>query len=172
MADLEFEPKPLSKAAVEGALDKAERYRLLNEPADSESIARDVLRVDPGNQEAVVTLLLSLTDQFTDRLTGRFQPAWDLLEKIEDEHDRFYYTGIICERRGKAHHRQENPGSGQIGYDWLRQAMDWYEKAEKIRAKGRDDAVLRWNACARIINRHPLIYAKTHDETHPPVHGE
>jgi hypothetical protein len=29
--------------------------------------------------------------------------------------------------------------------------MAWYEKAEKIRPPGNDDAVLRWNTCARIF---------------------
>ena len=31
--------------------------------------------------------------------------------------------------------------------------MNWYEKAEAIRPAGNDDAVLRWNACARLIMR-------------------
>ncbi len=29
--------------------------------------------------------------------------------------------------------------------------MEWYEKAERIRPPGNDDAVLRWNTCARIL---------------------
>jgi hypothetical protein len=33
----------------------------------------------------------------------------------------------------------------------LREAMARYEKAEAIRPAGNDDALLRWNACARII---------------------
>ena len=37
---------------------------LLNEPAQAESICKDVLAVDPENQAAVVMLLLALTDQF------------------------------------------------------------------------------------------------------------
>ena len=36
-------------------------------------------------------------------------------------------------------------------YEWLHEAMEWYEKAEKIRPEGNDDALLRWNACARTI---------------------
>jgi hypothetical protein len=43
-------------------------------------------------------------------------------------------------------------GSGAMAYDALRQAMDWYEKAEAIRPPGNDDAILRWNTCARLIN--------------------
>ena len=56
--------KSISRDAVPLALKKAERYRLLNEPAQAESVCRDVLAVDPENQHALVTLLLALTDQF------------------------------------------------------------------------------------------------------------
>ena len=35
------------------ALEKALRYRLLNEPVEAESICRDVLEVDPDNQAAL-----------------------------------------------------------------------------------------------------------------------
>ena len=59
-----FELKPLSREAVPAALEKAMRYRLLNEPGEAESICHDVLHVDPGNQQAIVTLLLALTDRF------------------------------------------------------------------------------------------------------------
>ena len=58
------ELKRISKDAVPAALEKALRYRLLNEPLESESICRDVLATDSKNQEALVTLLLALTDQF------------------------------------------------------------------------------------------------------------
>ena len=34
--------------------------------------------------------------------------------------------------------------------------MGWYEKSEEIRPSGNDDAVLRWNACARTIMEHDL----------------
>ena len=58
------------------ALAKAERYRLLNEPGEAESICLDVLEVEPDNQEALVTLLLALTDQFDeDDSVGRQRRA-------------------------------------------------------------------------------------------------
>ena len=47
-----FELKRLSDEAVAAALEKALRYRLLNEPAEAESICHDVLRIDPENQHA------------------------------------------------------------------------------------------------------------------------
>ena len=58
-----FELKRLSDEAIPAALEKALRYRLLNKPAEAESICRDVLQIDPENQEALVVLLLALTDR-------------------------------------------------------------------------------------------------------------
>jgi len=58
-----FELKLLTKVAVPKALERAERYRFLNEPGEAESICLDVLRVEPDNQKALITLLLALTDQ-------------------------------------------------------------------------------------------------------------
>ena len=45
-----FTLKPLSTDAIPAALAKAERYRLLNEPAEAESICLDVLRSMPGTR--------------------------------------------------------------------------------------------------------------------------
>ena len=42
-----FELKRLSDEAIPAALEKALRYRLLNEPAEAESICHDVLQIDP-----------------------------------------------------------------------------------------------------------------------------
>ena len=54
--------KPISPEAIPLALEKAERYRLLNDPAQAESICLDVLAVEPENQQALVMLLLALSD--------------------------------------------------------------------------------------------------------------
>jgi hypothetical protein len=59
-----FKLKPLSRDGIHRALAKVERYRLLNEPWEAESICRDVLDVDPENQEALVSLVLAQADQF------------------------------------------------------------------------------------------------------------
>ena len=58
-----FELKTLTEKGIPAALEKAERYRLLNEPAEAESICLDVLKVAPDNQEAITTLLLAVTDR-------------------------------------------------------------------------------------------------------------
>src|SRR5438132_11830588 len=96
-----FELKTLSLDAVARALAKAERYRLLHEPGEAESICRDALQADPDNQEAWVTLLLALTDQFDDDAATAVTEAWKCAEHIRDQYEHAYYAGIICERRAK-----------------------------------------------------------------------
>ena len=71
-------------------------------------------------------------------------------------YDQAYYAGIISERRAKAH-RSWRPRSGYVAYDLFRQAMGCYEKAQRSGRPGNDDAVLRWNTCARILMRHPNL---------------
>jgi len=83
-------------------------------------------------------------------------PAQELLPRLRDPYERDYYAGIICERRAKALLHRGSHGSAHAAYDCLREAMSWYEKAEAIRPAGNDDALLRWNACARIIMRNKL----------------
>ncbi|HEY7544501.1 MAG TPA: hypothetical protein VID27_06450 [Blastocatellia bacterium] len=151
-----FEIKPLSKESIPAALEKAMRYRLLNEPGNAESICHDVLRVDPENQEALVTLLLAMTDRFVKGYAIGDTQIREVLARIRDEYERTYYSGIVCERRAKAQLHRDAPGSKFAAYEWLREAMDWFEKAEEIRPRGNDDAILRWNTCARMIMNNNL----------------
>ena len=146
-----FELKPLNPEAVSAALEKAVRYRVLNEPWEAESICRDVLIVVPENQEALITLLLALTDQFPKGLAGRLEEARKIASEFDGAYERAYYSGIVCERHGKQKYKEHIPGCGQITYDLLRQAMGWYEKAEQHRPEENDEAILHWNACARQI---------------------
>ncbi len=148
-----FELQPLSPQAIDSALEKAERYRLLNEPWEAESICRDVLAVDENNQRAVTTMLLALTDRFSGEGVS-VKEVRELADRLESEYERAYYNGIICERRGKSRLASKIMGIGPAVYDWLREAMDWFEKAKELRPAGNDDAILRWNTCARLIMRH------------------
>jgi len=161
-----FELKRLSAEAVPRALAKAERYRLLNEPGEAESICLDALDAEPDNQEALVTLLLALTEQFDADGETAVKGAWDCAERIHDDYDRAYFMGIIFERRAKAQLRHHVPRYGERTYEWLREAMRWYEKAEAIRPPTNDDALLRWNACARLImrDRHLVPASEERDE--------
>lgn len=150
------ELKRITGAGVTAALQKAERYRLMNEPSSAESICLDVLAVDPDNQQALVQLALSRTDQFSSALAGAVERAREPLARVRDDYKRAYYLGIVCERRGKAQLKSPAPGGHAIAYDWLRRAMDLYEQAERIRPQGNDESLLRWNTCARIMERHQL----------------
>ncbi|HEV3063479.1 MAG TPA: hypothetical protein VGY48_34875 [Vicinamibacterales bacterium] len=152
-----FELKILSPEAVPRALAKAERYRLLNEPGEAESICLDALEVGPTNQEAITMLLLAITDQF-DADTSRVPDAWKMVDRLTTEYERAYYSGIIYERRAKASLKHAKPRGGPRAYEWLREAMACYERAEKLRSSNNDDALLRWNACARLImSNHHLV---------------
>jgi hypothetical protein len=151
-----FELKPLSKEAVPSALEKAKHYRLLNEPGAAESICLDILEIDPNSQEALVVLVLAMSDRFSrDYAVGDSQTQ-DYLSRIEDEYERAYYTGIIYERRAKAVLYRNTPLSASNAYELFRLAMNWFDKAEAIRPAGNDDAILRWNGCARIVMRNKL----------------
>ncbi len=152
-----FTLKKLSRDGIARALRKVERYRLLNEPWEAESICRDVLESQPDHQEALISLLLAMTDQFNREGGPDVEKARALLPGIRGEYEQAYYAGIICERKGSALRERDAPGSGPIVYDWLRQAMDHYERAEGLRTAGNDDALLRWNTCARVIDENPQI---------------
>jgi tetratricopeptide (TPR) repeat protein len=151
-----FELKPLSREAVGRALEKAERYRLLNEPGEAESICLDVLAVEPENQQALVTLLLARTDEFEER-TGEVARAQEVVARLEGHYERAYYAGIIYERKAKAQLKRGGAGMGAVAQGGFRQAMRLYEKAEDLRPPGNDDALLRWNACARVLERLPRV---------------
>ena len=159
--------KPLSREAIPLALEKAERYRLLNEPAQAESICLDVLECEPRNQQALILLLLARTDQFGEAGGTRVEDARQLLPALESEYDRSYYAGIICERWARATLRGNSPGAGATAYEWLHQAMSWYERAQGLGERGNDDPVLRWNSCARQILREDHVRPAPDEGFHP-----
>src|SRR5690349_3355567 len=74
-----FQLKPISKAGIPEALQKAERYRLLNEPHLAESICQDILDLEPENHKAVITKLLAITDQFGKNTATNANNARQLL---------------------------------------------------------------------------------------------
>ena len=151
-----FELKTLSEEAIRAALEKAERYRFLNEPGEAESICLDVLKIAPENQQALVTLLLAVSDRMEKCYGVSDSKAKEILGKLKGEYERAYYSGILCERRAKM--RLSQGAHGRVyAYDLFREAMEYYEKAETMRPPGNDDALLRWNTCARIIARNDLV---------------
>ena len=146
--------KLITAAGISAALQKAERYRLLNDSEAAESICLDILAVEPENQSAIVTLLLSITDQFPQAGPDATHRAHELVSRIKDPYKRAYYAGITYERRAKAQAHRSIPRAGEIAADWYRQAMQCYAHAESIRPAGNDEAILRWNSCARMLAKH------------------
>jgi hypothetical protein len=151
------ELKALHKEAIPAALEKAERYRLLNEPGEAESICLDILAADSENQQAIITLLLALTDRFEKGYGVSDTQTKELLARIKGEYERAYYSGIVAERRAKMKLRQNTPDCRFQAYDLFREAMEFFEKAESKRPPGNDDALLRYNTCTRIIERNKLV---------------
>ncbi len=153
--------KELPRAAIPGALAKAERYRLLNEPFEAESICRDILAVDAAHEQASIMLLLALTDQFPERGGELVPEAQAIALRLRSDYERSYYGGLVCERWARAQVRLMPPHGV---YHWLHEAMTMFERAQKLAAPDNPDAVLRWNACARILNANPKMAAKVSDE--------
>ena len=153
-----MELKPITREGIPAALQKAERYRLLNDSSAAESICLDVLEIDPENQEAIVSLLLAITDQFSEEMGDGVRRAREVLPRITDEYERTYYAGIICERRARAQLHRGSLGSAEVASEGFREAMSWYERAEPMRPKGNDEAILRWNTCARMLGRHERVH--------------
>ncbi len=150
-----FELKRLSPEAVPAALDRAERYRLLGEPVEAESICEDVLEVDPGNPRALVVRLLALTDQFPD---GRsLARARSMLAGLPDDYSRAYYTGLVAERAAKGMLRRGGIAVPHAAYGLFRDALDAYDRACQLAPHDNNEAVLRWNTCVRILRAHPEL---------------
>ena len=151
-----FKLKPLAKEGIEASLEKAEHYRLLNQPRLAESICLDILLINPDNHKASVILLLALTDQFGESSSKTASQALRIANDLKDVYARVYYTGIIHERQGATALKSRTPGSDFDAYEWYREAMELYEKADTLNKDDNNDSILRWNTCARIIMEYHL----------------
>lgn len=164
------ELKTISREAIPRAMQKAERYRLLNQSWATESICLDILEIDPENQPVLVMFVLALTDQFGAEsavLAGRARAT---LERITDGYQRAYYAGIISERLAHAQLTSGAMHAEAMAFATLREAMDSFERAETLRQPGNDDAILRWNTCARTLAG--MRRTETADERWEPSFGE
>ena len=161
-----FTLRSISTAAIPAALKKAEHYRLLNDAEQAQSICLDILAVDPGNEQALVVLVLAITDQFGRSGGPSVQVALDHLKKLDDPYRRHYYEGLIWERDARA--ALEKPMGSNFAYDGFVTAMECYEQASAVRPSEDDDeAILRWNACVRTIERAHLRARQ--DEVEQPL---
>lgn len=163
MASERFELKRLSPDAVDAALERALHYRYLNQPQLAESICRDVLDLDPEHPRANVMLVMSLCDQFGTTEGVAVKEVLDMAGRLAGDYERAYYSGLVCERRAEAALLKAGPGTGAIAYGWFERAMAYYAEAEPLRPTGNDDALLRWNTCARTLNTHPDVHPREED---------
>ncbi len=164
-----IELKRITIEGVPAALEKALRYRLLNEPLEAESICRDILELEPENKQAVVTLLLSLTDQFDKDFAHARDRAREALQQLTDPYQQAYYEGILHERWAKAEIARGLPRNFAVG--WFREAMRCYEKAEQLSTTKDPDPILRWNTCARFLAREGEIDTQAESLTHDAHEG-
>jgi hypothetical protein len=152
---MHFELKSISVQSIPEALAKVERYRLLNEPALAESICLDILAVVPDHQQALISLLLARTDQF--RLNVPPKAALEVLAQITGDYEQAYYAGLIWERVAHTRIREVGARGGAPTYHAFQEAMAHYERAIEFASPGNDEAILRWNTCARVIMHNPEV---------------
>ena len=114
-------------------------------------------------------LLLALTDQFGHGVAAG-KPR-ELLPRLRSEYEQHYYAGIVWERLAHAQLRKGSPNAAFAAYDAFKQAMQCYESAGAMRPQANDDALLRWNTCARILMRNPNLRPRP-DDAYEPVLGE
>lgn len=159
--------KSISQEAVPRALELAERYRLLNEPEQAASICHDVLATDPNNAEALRNLILATTEQFGTLHGARLEDADAIVKRMGTEYEQAYFTAIAYERWGRS--QLQNKAHLTLVGDWIKRAMAQYEVAEKCRPAGNEDALLRWNACARLLAKIPGL---DEEREHQPLWGD
>jgi hypothetical protein len=156
--------KSISKAGIPEAIAKAELYRYINEP--------DILAIVPDHQLALRMLGLAITDQFLGAAGDRYPEVLSLFQSLREPYERFYYTGLLYERRAKA---QLVVGyAAHILLPLIEEAMRCFAEAEKIRPVGNDDSILRWNRCVRLLESRPDFHfdrgpAAFDAEDSPPV---
>lgn len=109
-----------------------------------------MLAVDPGDQTALRLLGLSITDQFRGAPSDRRTEAEAVFQRLADPYERLYYTAIVRERFAKAQLAAGRPPHTLIVL--FEDALSWFERAEQARPAGNDEAILRWNRCARTLN--------------------
>jgi len=171
---MSYELKSISKSGIEEAISKAELYRYLNEPEETESICHDILSIEPGHQVALRLLGMAITDQFNGSTADRYGEAEQTLRRLSDPYEQVYYLGIVNERRAKALLRAGRDPHTLLPF--FEEALRCFSKAAAIRPPGNDDAILRWNRCVRILHSNPGFAAETdfasieaHDYDSPPA---
>lgn len=163
------ELKPITREAVPAALQKAQQYRVLNDSFAAESICLDILGVDPTNAEALKTHVLAITDQFPGGNEGDRRRAEEAVARLDDAYKVAYYSGVVCERWARGLLARGQPHAQAMASEWLDRALDHYATAERVRPRGNDESLLRWNACVRILRSDPSIKPLEAEEYTPSL---
>jgi tetratricopeptide (TPR) repeat protein len=150
----QYSLKEVHKGAIPRAIERAKHYRLLNDPEQAESICLDILQADPDNVPTLIILILAITDQFSTGGSATARRARKYAEQLKDDYQCAYYHGIIAEREGRAFLGRGPARS--FAFEFFEEAMFFYEKADELHPESNEDAILRWNSCARTIMRHNL----------------
>src|ERR1700676_4912902 len=159
---MELKLKTISKAGIPEAISRTRLYRSHNEPEEAESFCRDILAVEPEYQLALRLLGLAITDQFSGDTEDRHAEAEQLFQRLAERYERLYYTGLLHERRAKAQLRVGR--SPHTLAPLFAEAMRCFAEAEVIRPPDNDDALLRWNRCARLLQSDPAFQEQKESE--------
>ncbi|NQZ54398.1 MAG: hypothetical protein HRT93_09130 [Piscirickettsiaceae bacterium] len=142
-------------SAVAQAIEKAKQYRSLLEPDIAESICLDVLNIDPDNQEVLIIYILALLDQISrSEKQTQIKTIERTIEKLTSQYQRYYYAGLLNERR--ARHLITQAMSHSFAYDYFIEALNFYQQAVDKCPEQNDEAILRWNSCIRTIEKEKL----------------
>ena len=83
--------------------------------------------------------------------------------RLTDAYEQQYCMGLSVRAPAKAQMRARRPPHAVTAL--FQEAMQHFEAAEKIHPPENDDAILRWNRCARLLEKIPQIEsASSHDE--------
>jgi tetratricopeptide (TPR) repeat protein len=159
------ELKRLPRSSLDAAIAQAAHYRDLNQPDEAESICRDILDVDGSHQAAWKILGLALTDRFGKDGVGLLEHAIGAFERLTDEYERTYHTGVAWEREAKAHLERDELASAVAAFE---HALSLFERAERLRPDS-PDPVLRWNRCVRMLTHNSRLREATHGALDKPV---
>ncbi|MBD3633802.1 MAG: hypothetical protein HUJ23_02720 [Methylophaga sp.] len=152
---MELDLHDIHPDSIELALDKARQYRSLHEPEIAESICLDILHIEPENQKALVLYILALSDQLHHAgKKTQVQAIEQAIQKLQSRYQQHYYTGLLHERRARFMLTQSM--ARVFAYDYFIEALQFYQKAEKIRPEHNDESILRWNSCIRTIEKENL----------------
>ncbi|PHS70295.1 MAG: hypothetical protein COB23_04045 [Methylophaga sp.] len=152
---MELELHDIHADAIKKALKKAKQYRSLLEPEIAESICLDILNIDQDNQSVLVIYILALLDQIllAEKQT-QIKVIERAIEKLNSQYQRYYYSGLLNERRARRLITQTM--SHSFAYDYFIEALQYYQQASKISPDQNDEAILRWNSCIRTIEKEKL----------------